>query len=98
MKKGKADYIYNQVEKKVDTIDSHTIRAPWIGKMVRVIRVKHARKGELARVQDVLIQQDTPSGLRLLVQYVQYNPANPRAQETLDYDDLVEAEYENSFS
>lgn len=81
----------------MDAIDSHTIRAPWIGETVRLIRAKHAFKGKLARVRDVLIRQDTPSGLRLVVDFLQYNPANPRVRETLDYDDLVEQEYEKYF-
>jgi hypothetical protein len=66
---------------------------PWIKMEVIVCKVKHPMKGYRAIIKDVLPLQDTPSGLRITIQFIHMNPAHPFKTEILDYDDVVEASY-----
>jgi integral membrane sensor domain MASE1 len=50
-------------------------------------------KGYRAIIKDVLPLQDTPSGLRITIQFIHMNPAHLFKTEILDYDDVVEASY-----
>jgi hypothetical protein len=60
---------------------------------VIVCKVKHPMKGYHAIIKDVLPLQDTPSSLRITIQFIHMNPAHPFKTEILDYDDVVEALY-----
>ena len=39
------------------------------------------------------LKQKTPSGLKIQVQFLNYNPNAPFPRETFEYDDLIEFEY-----
>ena len=70
---------------------------PWIKTEVIVCKVKHPMKGYRVIVKDVLLLQDTLSGLRITAQFIHLNPAHPFRTEILDYDDIVEASYVTLF-
>ena len=50
----------------------------------------HPLKGQIAVVTDMLCGQGTPSGLKLVVQLICFNPSSLYKKVTLDYDDIVE--------
>lgn len=64
-------------------------RIPWIDKEVIVIEDGHMFRTLKGIVKDVLCNQPTPSGLRLVVQM----NLIIHASITLDYDGVVEARY-----
>jgi hypothetical protein len=63
---------------------------PWKGMEVIVQKKGHAMRGYHAVVQDVQQSQETLSGLKVTVQFMHLNPANPFNKQVLDYDDIVE--------
>lgn len=63
---------------------------PWKGVEVIIVKQGDQHKGEAAVVEDVLHNQDTPSGLRVLVRFQHYNPSVPLQKGLFDYDDVVE--------
>ena len=65
-------------------------RVPWINKEVIVVKDGHAFRTLKGIVKDVLCNQPTPSGLRLVVQM---NSVMAFPTITLDYDGVVEARY-----
>lgn len=66
-------------------------QVPWIDVEVRITH-GHAMKGYSAVVKDVLCNQQTPSGLRLLIQLTSLDPNSPFSRMTVDYDHVVEAQ------
>ena len=69
---------------------TQTDHIPWKGVKVLVVKRWEQRKGEPAIVDNVLHKQDTPSGLKILVQFLNYNPSMPIQKGLYDYDDIVE--------
>jgi hypothetical protein len=65
----------------------------WKGVKVLVVKRWEQRKGEPAVIDEVLCNQDTPSGLKILVQFINYNPSMPMQKGLYDYDDIVEFTY-----
>lgn len=63
---------------------------PWINIEV-IITGRHSERTRLATVKDVLSNQPTPSGLRVVVQRTCSDVAAPFRQLVLDYDNVVEA-------
>jgi len=66
-------------------------RVPWINTEI-IITERHAMKTYRGIVTDVLCNQATPSGLRVVVQLTSYDPTSP-FRLTLDYDGVVEARH-----
>ena len=66
---------------------------PWKGIKVLITKQGEQRKGEPAVVDNVLCNQDTPSGLKINVQFMNYNPNMPFQKALFDYDDIVEFKY-----
>ena len=58
-----------------------------------VITGRHSERTRLATVKDVLCNQPTPSGLRVVVQKTYFDASAPFRQLTLDYDNVLEARY-----
>ena len=58
-----------------------------------VITGQHSERTRLATVKDVLCNQPTPSGLRVVVQKTCFDASTPFRQLTLDYDNVLEARY-----
>jgi hypothetical protein len=67
-------------------------RVPWINAEV-IITGRHAEKTRLATVKDVLCNQPTPSGLRVVVHMKYLESTTPFKQLVLDYDSVMEARY-----
>ena len=65
-------------------------RVPWLNKEIVVVKDGHAFRTLKGIVKDVLCNQPTPSGLRLVVQM---NSIMAFPCITLDYDGVVEARY-----
>ena len=65
-------------------------RIPWINTDV-IITGRHLLRTYPAIVKDVLCGQETPSGLKLVVQLTRLDSNAPFRDVTLDYDDVVEA-------
>jgi hypothetical protein len=65
-------------------------QVPWIGTEV-VIGRGHGSKGRPGVVKDVLCNQSTPSGLRLVIQITWLDSNAPFKQLTLDFDQVLEA-------
>ena len=67
-------------------------RVPWIN--VEIVTARgHPMKGYPGIIKDVLCNQPTPSGLRVLVQITSLDSTAPHRNITLDYDHVVEARY-----
>lgn len=71
-------------------------RVPWIN--VEIIIAHGIMKGQTGVIRDVLRNQRTPSGLKVVVQITLLDPAAPFRCITLDYDHVVEARYESYFA
>jgi hypothetical protein len=67
-------------------------RIPWINAEI-IIAGRHVEKTRLATVKDVLCNQPTPSGLRVVVQMKDLESTTPFRQLVLDYDSVLEARY-----
>ena len=65
-------------------------QVPWINKEVIVVKDSHMFRTWKGIVKDVLFNQPTPSGLKLVVQM---NSIMTFPSITLDYDGIVEARY-----
>ena len=63
-------------------------RVPWINKEIIVVKYGHMFRTLKGIVKDVLCNQPTPSGLKLVVQM---NSIMALPSITLDYDGVVEA-------
>ena len=70
----------------------HLERVPWINVPI-VIAHGHPMKGYPGIIKDVLCNQPTPSGLKVVVQITSLDPTAPFKYITLDYDHVVEARY-----
>ena len=66
---------------------------PWKGVKILITKQGEQRKGEPAVVDNVLCNQDTPSGLKINVQFMNYNPNMPFQKALFDYDDIIELKY-----
>lgn len=67
-------------------------KVPWINVEI-VIAQGHPMKGHRGIIKDVLCNQSTPSGLKVVVQTTYLDPTAPFKYITLDYDHVVEARY-----
>ena len=65
-------------------------RVPWINKEIIVVKDGHVFRTLRGIIKDVLCNQSTPSGLRVVVQM---NSIMASPSITLDYDGVVEARY-----
>jgi hypothetical protein len=65
-------------------------RVPWINLEIK-IAYDHALKGYSGIVVDVLYNQSTPSGLRVVIQITALVSNAPFRRITVDYDHVVEA-------
>jgi hypothetical protein len=54
------------------------------------VKAGYAFKGYSGVVKNVLHRQDTASGLRIVMQLTDFDPASPFKTITVDYDDVVE--------
>ena len=63
---------------------------PWKGRIVVIVK-KHAMKGYHAVIKDVLCDEASQSGIKLVIQFLQYSAAAPYQSLTFDYDDVVDA-------
>jgi hypothetical protein len=66
---------------------------PWIRRRVLVTKERHPLKGKRGVVLNVLPCQPTPSGLKIKVEIIDYNPNAPYPRVAFDYDDLKDIEY-----
>jgi hypothetical protein len=71
---------------------------PWIGTTVLVNRPGHAMKGYSGVVKSVQCNQDTSSGLRVIIQFAHLDSSAPFQSAVFDYDDLLEQRYIISIS
>jgi hypothetical protein len=67
-----------------------TERPPWIDVEIVITR-GHAMKGYPGVVKDVICNQRTPSGLKVVVQITSLDPSAPFRIIIVDYDMVVEA-------
>ena len=65
-------------------------RVPWINREIIVVKDGHVLRTLRGVIKDVLCNQPTPSGLRVVVQM---NSTMVSPSITLDYDGVVEARY-----
>jgi hypothetical protein len=65
-------------------------KTPWLGTLVRITKLGSGDKGKEAVVKDVLVHQNTLSGLKIVVQFAHFNPASPFGKVDVDYSDVVE--------
>lgn len=71
-----------------------TPRHRWCGTTVIITKQSHPRKGDIFRVDNVLFNQATLSGMRLELQCQHYSPYTPfQNRITIDYHDVVEQSY-----
>ena len=66
-------------------------RNQWAGVPVIIIKAGHSHKGYMGVVQSVLYGQPTRSGMRVMIELSQYDPASPFQVINTDYDHLVHA-------
>jgi hypothetical protein len=71
---------------------------PWKDITVIITKQSHPCKGHRAVVENVLCnQEDTASGLRVMVRYENYDPNVPFAWQVFDYDDVLEYKYVSQY-
>ena len=68
---------------KVDSV-------PWISTLVIIMKIGNPLKGYVSIVKDVLCEQDTASGLKIVIQLVHHDPSSPYKSVVVNYDDVVE--------
>lgn len=78
------------VQSQNPSMSTEKDHVPWKGVKVLIVKSGDQHKGETAVVDNVLCNQDTPSGLKILVQFQSYNPSTPFQKGLFDYDDIVE--------
>jgi len=66
---------------------------PQLGQTILITKIKHLFKGRQAVVKNVLCNQDTLSGIQIVVQLSYWDPTVPFQTIVLNYDDVVEAVY-----
>ena len=69
---------------------------PWINTQVFVVKKGHPLKGQITVVIDVLCSQGMPSGLKLVVQSIHFDPSSLYKKVTLDYDNVVEQRFSSN--
>jgi len=67
-------------------------RVPWIGTNV-IIAGRHALKTRPAIIKDILCNQQTVSGLKVVIEVTYLDSNAPFRRLTLDYDSVLEARY-----
>jgi hypothetical protein len=70
---------------------------PWIRRRVLVSKAGHPLKGKHGVVLNVLPRQNTPSGLRIEVEIIDYDPNIPFQKVVFDYDDLKDLKYVSQY-
>ncbi|PBK83631.1 hypothetical protein ARMGADRAFT_1089245 [Armillaria gallica] len=73
--------------------DIHSGPIPWQDVQVLVTKSGHRHCAQTGRVTDMLLHQPTASGLRIQIMFDLLSSETPFAQETFDYDDIVESTY-----
>jgi hypothetical protein len=68
-------------------------RVPWLNLEIIVTAPGHPMKGYPGVIKDVLCNQRTPSGLRVVVQITSLDATAPFRCINLDYDHVLEARY-----
>ena len=71
----------------------HWDHSPWVGVEVAVTKKGHPCRGQKVLVLNVLLKQNTASGLKVEVQFEVFDPSVTNARATFDYDDLLEFKY-----
>lgn len=69
-----------------------TGRTPWLDVSATITLKGHPLRNYPAIVKDVLIGQDTDSGLQLVLEIMTYNAAHPRRIQKMDYEYVVDPE------
>jgi hypothetical protein len=64
---------------------------PWRGASVIITKPLHPRKGQRGVVDNVLLRQNTLSGLGVTVRFESYSPGTLSQPEVFDYDDVLES-------
>lgn len=67
-------------------------RPPWLGTNV-IITGRHALRTRPAIIKDVLCNQPTESGLKVVIEITSLDPNAPFPRLVLDYDSVLEARY-----
>jgi hypothetical protein len=75
---------------KTDDSLSKADSVPWIGIEVIITKLGSPLKGYAGIVKDVLLSQDTATGLKIVVQLTHLDPSSPFRTTVVDYDDVVE--------
>lgn len=70
----------------------YTGPTPWLGLPATITKHGHVYRNYPAIVRDVLLRQDTRSGLRIILEINVYQVAAPRRQVTVDYDHVKDSE------
>jgi len=65
----------------------------WCGIKVSIQNKGHGKRGQMGVVPNILVHQDTPSGLRVEVQFDVPEPGVTNGGATFNYNNLVEFEY-----
>lgn len=65
---------------------------PWLGLAVTIRKIGHPFCHYPAVVKDVLIGQNTRSGLKIIIEIMSHQAAAPRRQTTVDYDYVLDAQ------
>ena len=66
---------------------------PWRGVKVLILKKGHQLRTKAAIVRSILRNQNTPSGLKVEVHALDYDPNIPFGKALFDYDDVVEFVY-----
>lgn len=70
----------------------YTGPTPWVNLPATITKVGNPFRNYPAVVRDVLLRQDTPSGLKVILEITTYQAAAPRRTVSVDYDFVVDAE------
>jgi hypothetical protein len=75
---------------RADDSLSKADKVPWIGTYIIIKKIGSPHKGYVGVVKDVLVGQDTASGLKINIQLAHLDPSSPYQKIIVDYDDVVE--------
>jgi hypothetical protein len=85
-----APFLHTSSTSKADDSLSKADSVPWIGTHIIITKLGSPLKGYEGVVKDVLLGQDTASGLRIVIQLTHFDPSSPFRTTVVDYDDVVE--------
>ncbi|KAF8169926.1 hypothetical protein BJ912DRAFT_933537 [Pholiota molesta] len=75
--------------------EKHT-RHPWCDTSIIITKLGHGRKGQSGQIKDVLLNQQTSSGIMVVVQLSQFDPVTPFPTITIDHDHVAELKTQKS--